>query len=151
MRVELDKPSNGWTRVAVTIDSQTIKVDGSYTPTDSVADLAHVVCKILKGCPEASVTWHDGPEQTDFCFTPAADGTRFSIIQFPRGVRTQHSEVRILDTIIPIHILGKAFWRALRRLESAIPAHEYARAWRHPFPTEKVAEATRLLHPEQSR
>lgn len=145
IKVELGVPESGWARLSVSHDDQAFSIDASYTPYDWVADLTQAVAMIAKGIDEATVSMCEEPCEYDMEFRRADELVSVSIISYPdhrRPARTGRREFGYQGPLLQVCL---AFWRALRRLESQVSSADFERAWRHPFPSEKLQELTQIV------
>jgi hypothetical protein len=151
LRVEFGKPEHGWMAVALTSGDTRFDVHASYTPRDSVSDLASAASLILKGGVEATLVWNEEPNQVDFHFTAEGDEAMLVATRYPdhqRGKRCGQELLRVRGTRADVCL---PFWRGLRQLQSKMPSDEYKAAWRHEFPGEKVDEISALAHRGQEK
>ena len=120
-------------------------IDASYVPCDSVADLANALALILKGGPEATVSWNEEPIRYDFRFSQSRDGVHVVVMRLRGSGRPSNGGDELLSERGTALDIVRSFWRALRRLESSMPPDEYHAAWGYSFPAAKVKEITALI------
>ncbi|GEM_PF-6789045 len=139
LRLDIDPPVHGWATVRLTAPGVALTVDASYTPRDSIADLARAAALSLAGVPDQIVVWNTEPVEYEFRFVATAGRTRLEVYEFADGRRTQRgNEAPIAVIEGDTSAISCAIWRGLRRLQGALPADEYATTWRHPFPATTV-------------
>ncbi len=145
LKVELGLPESGWMRLSVLHGDHSFSIDAAYTPYDWLTGLAHAVSKVAAGIDEVTVPLAEGPGEWDFAFHGACDRISVRITSFPdhsRMLGTGRREFEFQGSRLDVCL---AFWRALRRLESQISSDEFERAWRHPFPAEKLEELSKIM------
>jgi hypothetical protein len=106
-----------------------------------MGELAGAMCAVLKGVPQAVATWNDEPTEYEFRFTVQGERVRLVVTTYPDHRRTPQGGVQVLAITGDRREIGRAFWRGLRRLQTAITPDDYQGAWGHRFPEEKVWEA----------
>lgn len=141
LRLDIGLPAHGWATVRLTAPGVALEFTASYTPRDSITDLARVAVGLIPGVPEQIVTWNTEPREYDFRFTTAGGRTRLEVRQFPDYRRQRGREGAVAAVIDGDTVaVARALWRGLRRLEGAVAAEEFATAWRHPFPTATIEQ-----------
>lgn len=140
VRLDFEAPSNGWVDVRLNAAGVLLEYRASYTPRDSIGDLARAADLSLAGGPEQVVVWNTEPAEYEFRFTTSAGRTRLEVRRFP-DLRRRHrnAEPPIASTEDQTPAIALAVWRALRRLQGAMSADEFRARWGHPFPAGTVA------------
>lgn len=146
-RVEFEPPRHGWIVMRMSAGAAVLQVAASAVPRDTVADLAGAIALILKGGSEATVLWHEEPGAHEFRFRAVAGGARLDVTQLRDASRTGRDERRAEVIVLSAGPLDlcRPFWRALRRLESAVTPAAYESAWGFPFPSAKLGEVSTLI------
>lgn len=136
LRLDITPPVHGWATVRLTAAGADLEFAASYTPRDSIGDLASAAAGLVAGVPDQVVTWNTEPAEYEFRFETAAVRTRLEVRQFPD---TRRQTGRPSDPVAVVEgnavSIARALWRALRRLQGGVPAEEFAAAWGHSFPT----------------
>jgi hypothetical protein len=155
LQLELEPPADGWVTVRLTAPDPTLELDASYTPRDSIGDLAQAASALVAGVPKQVVTWNTEPVEYDFCFSSTGGRTRLEVRQFPNHRRQRGRDGALVAVAEDVTgTLVRAVWRALWRLQGAVSAEAYVRSWRHPFPTgtvERLGAQIKALAAQQSR
>jgi hypothetical protein len=147
LHVEFEPPASRSILLRIRTADSGLDIWASCVQYDSVADLAGAIAFILKGGSEATVSWNAEPTEYDICFRREGDRLRLTVIQHPDSRRTRSGGTTVLEVVgNPLEIC-LPFWRALRRLESAMPPAEFEAEWSRRFPREKVSEITTLIKP----
>ncbi len=139
LRLDIGKPVYGWAAVRLTVPGTRLEFAASYTPRDSIGDLASVANGLIAGTPESVVIWNTEPVEYEFRLVAGGGRTRLEVHKFPdfrrrgRRLRTPLAAAEE-DTSTAARVL----WRALRRLQGAMPEVEFEASWRHPFPLRAV-------------
>jgi hypothetical protein len=149
LRLDIEPPIHGWSTVRLTAPTAALDFVASYTPRDSISDLAGATAGLVAGLPEQIVTWNTEPVEYDFRFVTARGWTRLEIRQFVDH-RRQRGRTGVLAAVIEgdAVAVARALWCGLGRLQGAVSAEEFAAAWRHPFPAavvERLGEQLRRL------
>ena len=150
-KVELGIPENHWIRIELAHADHAFSVDVSYTPCDSVADLAQAVAKIAKGADDAALTLLEGQSELEVEFRGAGDLISVNVTSYPNHYRMVGTGTREFGLQASRKDVCLAFWRALRRLESRMDPADFERAWGHPFPSKKVQELTQIMKQMKAR
>lgn len=149
IRLDIEPPMHrGWATVRLTGPAMAVEFVASYTPRDSITDLARAAAALAAGSPEEVVAWNTEPTQYDFRFSTADGATRVQVREFPdhrrgRGCPGKPVVEVTGETAAVVH----ALWRGLRRLQGAMTAEAFASAWGHPFPAATVVRLGDLLRP----
>jgi hypothetical protein len=139
MRLDIELTLLGWARIRLTAPGVNLEFTASYTPWDSIGELARVTAGLLAGLSEQVVAWNTEPMEYEFRFAAKSGRTRLEVHHYPdsrRRWRLAEVPVAVLegDTIG----IARAIWRGLRRLQGTVSAEEFAQAWGHPFPVSTV-------------
>jgi len=147
LRVELEPPSKGVGLIRVTFGDRQVERSFSYTPADTISELAEAVDAVVAAGGQRIVVFHGGPDELEFSFDrlDAADGVSLTITAFESRSRERGGDEFLKVRMSP-QSLGKLFWRALRELEGAMSSRVYAAEWRHPFPHRVVAQLGERLN-----
>lgn len=145
LRVEIGLPKNGWIQFGISHGDQAFSIDASYTPYDSITDLTHAIAKLGNGIDAVTVSFNEEPTEFDLAFQNSGELVSLSVLSYPDCRRMTGTGCRTFECRGPRHEICLAFWRALRRLESQISSGDFERAWRHPFPSEKLSQVTEIV------
>jgi hypothetical protein len=147
LRLEIGPPVNGWVQVRLTAPDVDIEFAASYTPRNSISDLARAAVGLLADVPEQIVTWNNEPVEFDFRFTTDHDQTRLEVHKFPDHRRHSHrAEVPVALFEGDTRTIARALWQALRGLQVALSLEAFEKTWHHPFPVstmERLGEQLR--------
>jgi hypothetical protein len=146
LRLDIEPPAHGWAIVRLAAPGVALEFAASYTPRDSIADLAGASAGLAAGVPDQVVTWNTEPAEYVFRFVADGGRARLEVHQF-RDDRGERARAGTPAAVIEGDALAiaRALWRGLRRLQGAVPAEEFAAAWGHPFPSAIVARLGELL------
>ncbi|MCK6470272.1 MAG: hypothetical protein L6R28_00885 [Planctomycetes bacterium] len=137
-RLDIASPEHGTAEVKFEAPGLHFHIWASYTPFDSIGDLARTALLFfLNKDGERVVAWNTEPVQYELRFATAALRTRVELHEFADHRRPGKSEPKAsaeADTYTVAHTL----WLGLNRLQAAAPPEVYEKTWRHPFPTEEV-------------
>jgi len=151
IHVEFGRPSSGSMLTTLQVGESSLEVWASYIPYDSITELAGALSLIMKGGPEAKVSWNEEPTEYDFVFTARENDAQLDVFTYPDSSRARRGRKKILSFRGTIIDICQPFWRALRRLETSIPLNEYKAAWGHRFPEGKMREVTELVEQMKPR
>lgn len=146
LRARLTAPVSGWMTFELRMLDDECSIPVSYTPNDFLDELLTALILAASGTEGVAVA-HSEPNTFVIRFTPDRERSQIAlkVIEFPGG-RTQrpdgeHRMGCVGDTekiVVPL-------WRAVRRLESEVPAEDYRREMRWAFPADKLARLSELL------
>src|SRR5579884_444051 len=145
LRFDLEPPSHGWATIRLTAPDVQLEFAASYTPRDSLGDLAHAAAGLLAGLPERIVAWNTEPVEYEFRFATRSGRTRLEVHQYPDSRRRW----RVVEDATLVIV--RAIWRGLRRLQGATTTETFAAAWGHPFPSSTVEQIGKELHGETAQ
>lgn len=139
MQLDIESPLNGWATVRLTATGVSLVFAASYTPWDSIDQLARAAAGLLAGLPEQVVTWNTEPTEYEFRFAVADGRTLLEVYQYPNA-RRQLRDVADSVAVIEGDTVGiaRAVWRGLRRLQGSVSPEAFAGAWGHRFPADTV-------------
>jgi hypothetical protein len=138
--------------VRLTAPDTALEFAASYTPRDSICDLASAATGLAAGVPEQVVIWNTEPAEYEFLFATNGGWTRLEVRQFPdhRRQRGRASELTVLIEGDAVTV-ARALWRGLRRLQGTVGAEEFVAGWRHPCPTTAVERLGEQLRRQAAR
>lgn len=140
LRLDIEKPAHGWATVRLTVPGVQLEFFASYTPRDSISDLARVASGLIAGMSQSVVIWNTEPVEYEFQFVVVGGRTRLEVYEFPDFRRqSPYSRRPLVVTEEDTSTVARALWRGLRRLQGAMPTEEFAASWLHPFPLYAVA------------
>src|SRR4051812_4397165 len=79
LRLDIEPAGSGWMTVRLTSADLALEFIASYTPRDSVRDLASAAAEFVAGAPDQVVTWNLEPVEYEFRFTVAGDRSRLEV------------------------------------------------------------------------
>jgi hypothetical protein len=146
IRLDIEPPADGWTRVGLAAPGVALEFAASLTPRDSIGELARAAADLLGGGAEQVVTWCSEPVEYEFRFLTDGGVTRLEVHEFPNHRRRwRRREVPVAVVAAERGAIARAIWRALRRLQGAVTGEAFAAAWRRPFPVEIVERVGQQL------
>lgn len=143
LRLDFLPPSRGWMPVILTAGADRLEFSASYTPRDSVCDLARLVSALLHGETSQTISWYTEPLRYEFRFETKGQRTRLEVFQFPDHRQEDGRVVLIVEE--ETQVLGLSLWRSLRRLQGQVATAEYEAEWGHPFPGDVVEQIARRI------
>jgi hypothetical protein len=139
LRLDIEPPLAGWATVRLTVPGVGLEFVASYTPRDSISELAQAAVGLLVGLPEQVVAWNTEPVEYEFQFAVAGDQTRLKVHQYPDSRRRwRHVETPVASVEGDTLNIVRVVWRRLRRLQGTVSAEAFAAAWGHPFPASTI-------------
>jgi hypothetical protein len=139
LRLDIKPPTAGWAVVRLTTSDAVLEFVASYTPRDSIGNLASAAAGLVTGVADQVVVWNTEPDEYEFRFATATGRTRLEVQKF-LDYRRQRGHVRDPVAVVEGNALAIAreIWRGLTRLQGEVSAEEFAAAWRHQFPAATV-------------
>lgn len=145
LRVYLDAPSAGWTCVTLEHGTSTLRLVPSHVPYDSISDLVDALLSVLER-RDAVVRWNDEPVEHEFHFAPGQfDDAALRVFRLDGQPHAAAERVLVFQFVGNHQAIVRAFWRALRDMESRQTREEYAQRWGQSFPERGLTELTRRL------
>ncbi len=136
LTVGLVPPRHGWSELSLSDGRKDLVIVLSDVPFDSFGELTSALCGVMEGRPDGIARINSEPEVFELRFETGtgAEKVRLSVVRLDRvSGRPQHEEILFMHEGDPF-ALGRAFWRALRKIESQFdPA-----AWKHTFPAKEL-------------
>jgi hypothetical protein len=142
LRLDLDRPAHGWTTVRLTLPDGHLEWAASYTPVDSLSGLVGALADLVAGGQDQRVGFNAEPDWHELRLRTTNGLTCVAVWYFSPG---QQAGVLRGTTTAPTTVVVRALWRGVRRLQAALSAVEFAAAWRHPFPTQRVAHLAEMV------
>jgi hypothetical protein len=146
LSVAFDPPKSGWIGIRLTAPEGELAERFSYVYS-SLEQLCVAVCDAAQGIQARPAILLLEPVEVELRFAPCgADDTELTVSLFPDARRVAGRR----PTSALIHRgrtrdMVRAFWRALRRLETSVPEEAFAREWRSPFPALEMSALTRVV------
>ena len=135
LEVTFSAPKSGW--IGLRVSAPGVLYEDSFShiyPT--LEQLCGALCDVAGGVQARRVTFLLEPEELELSFSPVhAEETGLTANLYPDHRR--HSGTRatqVFELRAPPTDLVLTFWRALRRLQTCLPASDFEREWREPFP-----------------
>jgi hypothetical protein len=148
LKIDLGQPRHGSLDVELSAGDRTYKFFPSYTPYDSIGELARALLVVLNG-DKAIARWNDEPDEHEFIFEPQENQIMFQVNFIPdpvvtrRGLKREPEQVFIFTS--SAYEVIRPFWKALRDLQSRQSREEFKERWRGEFPERDVMELTERL------
>jgi hypothetical protein len=86
--VEFQPPRDGGIWCAIATGEARLEISASYVPYDSISDLAAALALVLKGGPEAVVSWNEEPAEYEFRFQGRGGEVRLDVLRHAGHGRT---------------------------------------------------------------
>ena len=146
--VAFDRPSDGWLMLTLSVDGHQHRVVFSHI-YPSLERLCDVLSDAWVGQCWRHATFLEEPAEIDATFQPTMGGLcRVSLVSFPDRRRTETGEL-LLEFNGTTQEVVLRFWRALRRLQTALPREQFIARWREPFPESAMTSLTVLVSDAQ--
>jgi hypothetical protein len=145
IQIEFDTPSARWIGMTVRCHDQEVTVIGSSTPYDSIGDLAMAMFRLAAGSPDAVVSFNEEPMEYDLRFQERDNRIDVTLTIYPDHRRSKDIGRDVLRAEASRAEVCLSFWRALRRLQTALSEEGFAEAWGYPFPARTVDRLTQLI------
>jgi hypothetical protein len=139
LRINLNRPTNGWLEVELMCGDQLYGFVPSHVPYDSVGELANALLGTLDGYEKTIVHWNDEPVEHEFVFALSNNRLDFRVNKINETIQGKVME-QVFSFCGSIYDVTWPFWKALREMESRLSKEEYERQWREPFPSREMAE-----------
>ncbi|APR78871.1 Hypothetical protein A7982_04218 [Minicystis rosea] len=143
-RVHFEPPRAGWSRMIVISGSDRIELDASYTPRDSLGELAGSLLALLQSNSEANVAFNAEPAVTVLKLLPIGDQVELRLERSSRHGGHEDTATLMLRRRASKREAVLAFYRPFRVLQRVVSPDLYEREWRHAFPAralERIEEA----------
>jgi hypothetical protein len=149
LRVSLVPPQAGWSGLKIVTASVEYEHGFAYSPQDCITLLAEAVDGVFAGGADRTVALPDGSYEADIRLRRDRGAATVALtITEHRGYQRSSLEQRVptVDLTVDVRVLGLAFWRALRQLQSQAGANYFAN-WHYEFPNATVARLGLRLKP----
>jgi hypothetical protein len=144
MRVAFDEPEHGW--LGLKLRSGQAEFSEAFSHIyPSLATLCEALSDIARARVGRTVVFLLEPRELEFRF--GLDNHRtctLTAVLFSDTHRDRDGDV-VFQHSAPSKDIVLSFWRALRRLETCLPAAEFAARWREPFPSAEMAALTSVV------
>jgi hypothetical protein len=144
-RVYFEPPRAGWIRMLVISGSDRIEFDASYTPRDSLGELAIALLALLQSDAEAAITFNSEPEVTVLKLRPSSDQVELMLERYSGHRRDEDAATLLLQRRVPKRQAVLAFLRPLRTLRRMCSPVVYERAWGHVYPARALEQIEEVL------
>lgn len=142
--VAFEEPSEGWLAVEVRTGDQSVheKFSRLYATLPNLCD---ALCDALRGRPSRRVTFLLEPAELELSIV--REGPTGSVVHLRRF--RDRSRTPTPAPILEFHgattEIVLAFWRALRRLQTCLPASQFHERFHEPFPEREMDSLTWLV------
>jgi hypothetical protein len=144
MKVEIDAPEHGWTRVKLDSENGSYQFFPSDIPIDSISELVKAILEILNGNNQSKVYWNDEPVEHNFIFTVENEVCYFKVYEVFESVAGRNLEERFSFRGTKYEVL-RPFWKALCEMKSKQSLDEYEKHWGNAYPTNEMLEIKQKL------
>jgi hypothetical protein len=129
LKVRIAPPENGWLDVTIRGRAVTVSFTASYTPHDSVTELATALVRLVEFGASSEVMWNQEPGTVRI-----AVGRRGAIAQLRIEVLAEPERAVLLMHEASAAEIAIPFAVALDALRNVMVDEHYEASWRHPFP-----------------
>jgi hypothetical protein len=122
-----------------------------HAPYDSLPALINALATLLLVVADTSVTvsWGVNPDELDFTFTARGAELTLEVVWYRDHGREPGTGEPQFSYRGPKFDVCRAFWRALRALQTNAEVDEFARNWRREFPARELQALTQLVEPRK--
>jgi hypothetical protein len=142
--VDLDDPDHGWQGIDIRAAGEVLTESFSYI-YPSLDDLCGALDDALRGFASRPVVFLLEPAELVLEIRPAEPPASTVRVLLHADGRHARAPEELLTYTGPTREIVRAFWLALRRLETRFPPEEYARRYRREFPSRAVAALSARL------
>ncbi len=144
LQVIFDLPSHGWLGLDLRAGERRFVEHVSHI-YPSLAHLCSGLCDVLNGAPSRPIVFYLEPAELELRIAPESDNEWYLSLMWFRDHRRSAMPAPSFEFRSTPFMIVSTFWRALRRLETALPAAEFAAQYCEPFPTLEMASLTKLV------
>jgi hypothetical protein len=139
LQVRFSPPEHGWLDVAIVCPPDTVTFTASYTPRDSVSELAAALIRVARADGVAEVVWNQEPDEMTTVFR-----RRGAMVELRVDAVSHSQRTSLITHHAAAAEIVRAFAEALDRVRTAPSEFDYEDAWRHAFPHEAVDRLMQL-------
>ncbi|MCW8810435.1 MAG: hypothetical protein OQJ93_08930 [Ignavibacteriaceae bacterium] len=140
MKVNIEKPINGWIKIDISEKDQQFSDTLSYTPEDFIYKLIETLNLISSYEGKYIFEGFSEPIEYDFVFEAIDDNVVFQIVSKDGGnYKTLFEYEEQRNNILTI------FFRAISKMKSGIDDKEYKKSWGYDFPELKFQKLKSYL------
>jgi len=146
LEVAFSQPASGWIGLRVTAPGVLYEDTFSHIyPT--LEQLCGALCDATAGVQSRRVAFPLEPAELELRFSPVdGEGARLTADVYPDHRRYPEARSsRAFELSAHRAALVLPFWRALRRLQTCLPAADFEREWREPFPEGAMASLSSMV------
>lgn len=137
LKVRIAPPEHGWLDVTIEAQAVSVSFTASYTPHDSVTELAAALVRLVDSGASSEVMWNQEPDKMRI-----AVGCEGAIAQLRIEAVAEPGPAVLLTHEAPAAEIVIPFAVALDAIRNVMVDEQYEAGWRHPFPH---AAVNRLL------
>jgi hypothetical protein len=152
LEITFTQPESGW--IGLRLSGPDATFEGSFShiyPT--LEQLCGGLCDVAAGASARRVTFLLEPAELELRISfIGGDDAELTVDLYSDGRRYPGARSsRVFEFCGPRSAILLPIWRALRNLETCLPASDFERAWREPFPQMAMASLTRIIDAESAR
>jgi hypothetical protein len=144
LEISFAPPSSGWITIGLSTPETTFVQSFSHI-YPSLEQLCAALCEVGTGLPARSVTLLLEPTELDLRIDPTSKDEVLLTLRLFKGRGRSAVEDPVFTYVGPARDLVARFWRALRRLQTSLPAEKFMAEWHTPFPELEMTALTTLV------
>jgi len=145
LTVAFDEPADGWLQLELRSNGN-LFVDTFSHIYPTLPDLCGALFDVLSGRPARRVVFLLQPAELELnMITVGQAMLRLRVCRFHDHRRMMHEREPVFEFEGETTMTVVTFWRALRRLQTAVTETDFEKRWREPFPKLEMASLTKLL------
>lgn len=148
LTVSFGLPENGWISLELRAGAESLDVTFSHI-YPALRELCSALCDFVNEAPPRPVVFLLEPEELELRILSRDGQHELRVTRFPDRLRTSGST--LLEFKTTRQELTLVLWRALRRLETALPGEDFAARFRDAFPALEMTSLTELIREKRRR
>lgn len=149
--ITFTEPESGW--IGLRLSGPDAVFEDSFShiyPT--LEQLCGGLCDVAAGASARRVTFLLEPAELELgiAFIDGGDAKLTVDLYLDRRRCPGARSTRVFEVRGPRPAIVMPIWRVLRKLETCLPAPDFERAWREPFPQRAMASLTRIINAESA-
>lgn len=133
MKVKFENVNAGWMTVTLLTGLNQYTFDPSDVPCDSILELVDGLGRLLVQDEEVVTHWNDEPIEHVFVFRKTNEQLKLTVFRLSPHSKMPNREV-VFSAEDSIYKMIRAFWVALRDLETRYFEQDDDKCWSNPFP-----------------
>ena len=142
LRLSFDLPEHGW--LGITFSHGDLVYSDSFSHIyPSLQGLCDAACDVVNGYPARPVFFFLEPAELELRFEQRGSQIALALTLFRNRLRPPTAlGTPVFEALVEPPTAVLACWRALRQLQSSLPAEEFEARWREPFPEGSMLSLT---------